>query len=260
MSESLNDVIHECQSGAGLLQEANGIKWNLADDTSVLLIKYYCKSRVFTCIEVFLHFNWRIWVLLKTFSWTWALKPHKDRPPLKEDGHCWVLPCSIERGRIGIGPIRSCEWGSAHICVRLRLIWCLFGVGRTSLLSTFLFLFFWFPLLWALRAASPKTWEGLVLLCRKKDKEVVSWREDGAQGCSGGSCLHTTLVTSHNINSQSAHCYRPYIGVRGRRGALTTGTFFILPHSSLHPLFGFSGPALLRRLISVCVPNDTEQS
>lgn len=111
-------------------------------------------------------------------------------------------------GWIGISPIRSCEWGSAHICVRLRSIERLIsqwiGWMRKNLRPLFAFL------LWPLELTDPQQEKTGSVMCRQRGNKVCLGREDGALGYRGGSCLHTVLLTSHDISSQNTHSYMPW--------------------------------------------------
>lgn len=56
----------------------------------------------------------------------------------------------------------------------------------------------------------PTTRETGSVMCRQRGNKVCLGREDGALGYRGGSCLHTVLLTSHDISSQNTHSYMPW--------------------------------------------------
>lgn len=137
------------------------------------------------------------------------------------------------RGWIGISPIRSCEWGSAHICVRLMLIQSLFikwiwmdgeKTKKANLLPPIPF-HLWF-------SAHDQSLARPNVSCADRDGKEVDWRrEDGALGYCGGSCLHTAPLTSHDINSRSAHTPTRLVSHwadKGRREALPLWLQFTL--------------------------------
>lgn len=89
------------------------------DEDKILHVKvYYPWTKTFSgCIKA---------KIKVTFTSTLFLLLCSDCLKLWDDGHGGVFLDVGEWGWIGISPIRSCEWGSAHICVRLRSIEGLF--------------------------------------------------------------------------------------------------------------------------------------